>query len=47
MCRCGGNTLARETASAARLMREPFVVREQGSDTWHSMADGFGRHLSS
>ena len=28
----------------ARLMREPFVVREQGSDTWHSMADGFGRH---
>jgi DNA-binding transcriptional LysR family regulator len=29
----------------ARLMREPFVVREQGSDTWHSMADGFGRHL--
>jgi DNA-binding transcriptional LysR family regulator len=29
----------------ARLMREPFVVREQGSDTWHSMADAFGRHL--
>ncbi|MES2958913.1 MAG: LysR family transcriptional regulator [Pseudomonadota bacterium] len=29
----------------SRLMREPFVVREQGSDTWQSMADGFGRHL--
>jgi len=29
----------------SRLMREPFIVREQGSDTWHSMADGFGRHM--
>ncbi|HEY6134637.1 MAG TPA: LysR family transcriptional regulator [Rubrivivax sp.] len=30
----------------SRLMREPFVVREKGSDTWQSMADGFGRHLA-
>jgi DNA-binding transcriptional LysR family regulator len=30
----------------ARLVREPFVVREKGSDTWQSMADGFGRHLA-
>jgi DNA-binding transcriptional LysR family regulator len=28
------------------LKREPFVVREKGSDTWHSMEDGFGEHLS-
>lgn len=30
----------------ARVMREPFVVREKGSDTWHSMEDGFGQHLA-
>jgi LysR family transcriptional regulator, low CO2-responsive transcriptional regulator len=29
-----------------RLVREPFVVREKGSDTWNSMQDGFGAHLS-
>jgi DNA-binding transcriptional LysR family regulator len=28
------------------LKREPFVVREEGSDTWHSMEDGFGSHLA-
>ena len=28
-----------------RLMREPFVVREKASDTWHPMEDGFGREL--
>lgn len=27
------------------LLRHPFVVRERGSDTWHSMADAFGAHL--
>lgn len=27
------------------LMREQFVVREKGSDTWHSMEEGFGEHL--
>ncbi|HWI09797.1 MAG TPA: LysR family transcriptional regulator [Burkholderiaceae bacterium] len=30
----------------AMLKREPFVVREQGSDTWHSMEDGFGGDLA-
>lgn len=30
-----------------RLLREPFVVREKGSDTWQSMEEGFGRHLAS
>ena len=28
------------------LMREPFVVREQGSDTFHSMQEGFGGSLA-
>jgi LysR family transcriptional regulator, low CO2-responsive transcriptional regulator len=27
-----------------RLLREPFIVREHGSDTWQSMSDGFGVH---
>jgi DNA-binding transcriptional LysR family regulator len=30
---------------AARIIREPFVVREKGSDTWNSMVDGFGPQL--
>jgi DNA-binding transcriptional LysR family regulator len=29
----------------AALMREPFVVRERGSDTWNSMEEGFGGDL--
>lgn len=28
-----------------RIVREPFVVRERGSDTWNSMEDGLGAHL--
>lgn len=28
----------------SRLVREPFIVREPGSDTRHSMVDAFGRH---
>jgi DNA-binding transcriptional LysR family regulator len=27
------------------VMREPFIVREKGSDTWRSMEDGFGGDL--
>lgn len=27
---------------AARVVREPFVVREQGSNTWNSLVEGFG-----
>ena len=30
----------------AEVMRHPFVVREQGSDTWRSMRDAFGGDLS-
>jgi DNA-binding transcriptional LysR family regulator len=29
----------------ATVMSEPFVVREQGSDTWKSMEEGFGGDL--
>ena len=28
-----------------RLVREPFVEREKGSDTWQSMQQAFGPHL--
>ena len=39
--------LARERGiTMARLLKEPFIVREQGSDTWQSMSDGFGRHMA-
>jgi DNA-binding transcriptional LysR family regulator len=29
----------------SRISREPFVVREKGSDTWNSMREGFGTSL--
>jgi LysR family transcriptional regulator, low CO2-responsive transcriptional regulator len=28
-----------------RIIREPFIVREKGSDTWNSMVDAFGTNL--
>ncbi len=28
-----------------RIVREPFVVREKGSDTWHSLVQAFGKNL--
>jgi DNA-binding transcriptional LysR family regulator len=41
-----GHPLAgRRQIPMAELMREPFVVREKGSDTWHSMQEAFGDHL--
>ncbi len=43
----GGHALAKEPRiSVARVVRERFIVREQGSDTWQSMARGLGRHLA-
>ena len=30
----------------ATVLREPFVVHEKGSDTWKSMEESFGCHLS-
>ena len=42
-----GHPLAgRKRISMPRLVREPFVVREKGSDTWNSMQEGFGEHLA-
>lgn len=41
--------LARRAAASPigmdELLHHPFVVRERGSDTWHSMEDAFGAHL--
>ncbi len=39
--------LARELRlPLSRVVREPFVVREKGSDTWQSMVEGLGRHVA-
>jgi LysR family transcriptional regulator, low CO2-responsive transcriptional regulator len=35
----------RKRIPVSRIAREPFVVREKGSDTWNSMEEGFGEHL--
>ena len=35
----------RKRVPVSRLAREPFVVREEGSDTWNSMAQAFGEHM--
>ena len=41
-----GHRLAASRAIAVRqIVRESFVVREKGSDTWNSMEDGLGRHI--
>jgi DNA-binding transcriptional LysR family regulator len=32
--------------SRARVAREPFVVREKGSDTWNSMRESFGADMA-
>ncbi|MDL2356211.1 MAG: LysR family transcriptional regulator [Pseudomonadota bacterium] len=41
----GHHLAGRKRISMETLMREPFVVREKGSDTWFSMEAGFGEHL--
>src|SRR5690606_33085767 len=38
--------VSKKNISIQTLMREPFVVREKGSDTWNSMEDGFGGKLT-
>jgi len=35
----------RKRIPMARLAREPFIVREKGSDTWTSMQEAFGAHM--
>jgi len=37
--------VGRQRIPRAEITREPFVVREKGSDTWYSMEDGFGGDL--
>jgi DNA-binding transcriptional LysR family regulator len=37
---------AKKRIPMAVLAREPFVVREKGSDTWNSMEEGFGGRLA-
>ena len=37
--------VGKKKISMTTLMREPFVVREKGSDTWNSMEEGFGGNL--
>ena len=38
--------LAREQGiPLSRILRDPFIVRERGSDTWNSMEDAFGERL--
>ncbi|MDQ2989542.1 MAG: LysR family transcriptional regulator [Pseudomonadota bacterium] len=41
----GHHLAGRKRISMEALMREAFVVREKGSDTWFSMEAGFGEHL--
>ena len=38
--------VTRHAIPASEVMRQPFVVRERGSDTWRSMREGFGGDLS-
>jgi DNA-binding transcriptional LysR family regulator len=41
----GHPLVGRRGLPMATLMKEPFVVREKGSDTWNSMQEGFGGDL--
>jgi LysR family transcriptional regulator, low CO2-responsive transcriptional regulator len=37
---------ARKRIPVARIAKEPFIVREKGSDTWHSMVEAFGERIA-
>jgi LysR family transcriptional regulator, low CO2-responsive transcriptional regulator len=37
---------ARPRIDVERLLQEPFIVRERGSDTWNSMREAFGPRFS-
>jgi DNA-binding transcriptional LysR family regulator len=41
----GHPLVGRKRIPVSRLAGEPFIVREKGSDTWHSMEEAFGPHL--
>jgi DNA-binding transcriptional LysR family regulator len=42
----GHPLVGRKEIPVAELAREPFVVREKGSDTWCSMEEGLAGHLA-
>ena len=42
----GHALVSQRNISMARLLQELFVVREKGSDTWHSMQEGFGEQIA-
>jgi DNA-binding transcriptional LysR family regulator len=37
---------SRKRIPAARVAKEPFIVREHGSDTWNSMEEAFGERIA-
>lgn len=37
---------ARKRIPVSRIVKEPFIVRERGSDTWNSMEEGFGERIA-
>lgn len=41
----GHPLVGRQRIPMATVLREPFVIREKGSDTWNSMADAFRESL--
>ena len=42
----GHHLVGKKSISLNTILAESFVVREKGSDTWNSMQDAFGSHLS-
>jgi DNA-binding transcriptional LysR family regulator len=38
--------VGRRRIPVERILKEPFIVREKGSDTWNSMLEGFGNSLA-
>ena len=38
---------ASKRIAMSRMAKEPFLIREKGSDTWNSMQEGLGNHLAS
>ncbi len=46
VCAPGHPLVGRRRIPIERLLNEPFVVREKGSDTWQSMQEGFGDHFA-
>ena len=42
----GHGLVSQRNINMARLLQELFVVREKGSDTWHSMQEGFGEQIA-